>query len=255
MGNENNLEQITILIKELAREVDLLRKQGRKITGGIGPVAYMVVLSDTGNVAYTQAVQFIQNLGVKSVPGLTSALIDSPDSNVRMSAAILLCELRSMAASAVPSLIEAFKDEDWEVRCWSVIAVAGIGPEASPAIPSLIELLTNLSGFIIKHARIALVEIGSAVVPAVIDILNGTNSKLHFDAAIVLKGLGPAAISALPTLLSRVKSESGGTQAMMIQALGNIRSKEALPVLEELLNEDRGSKASVTQAIEEITNS
>ncbi len=44
------------------------------------------------------------------------------------------------AKAAVPALIEALKDPEWDVRSYAAQALGRIGPEAKAAVPALIEL-------------------------------------------------------------------------------------------------------------------
>ena len=70
-------------------------------------------------------------IGQPAVPSLIEALGDE-DWDVRREAAWALGEIGD--ARAVPSLIEALRDEDWRVREAAVEALEGIG---APALPEL----------------------------------------------------------------------------------------------------------------------
>lgn len=68
---------------------------------------------------------------------------------------------------AVPSLIQALRHRDTEVRRQAALVLARIGPEAADAVPELTEALDDPHETVRKAAGRALGQIGSAAAPAV----------------------------------------------------------------------------------------
>jgi HEAT repeat protein len=51
--------------------------------------------------------------------------------------------LTRLGPAAVPDLIQALTDDDWQVRNEAAVALGAIGPEAKAAVPSLIAVLQS----------------------------------------------------------------------------------------------------------------
>jgi len=76
------------------------------------------------------------------------------DPETRFEAAQNLAEMGSEASQAVPALAnDLVTDSDWRVRDMCALALGRIGPDASPAIPYLIEAM-NDSNFSVRKAAI-----------------------------------------------------------------------------------------------------
>ena len=101
-----------------------------------------------------------------SIEELT-ALLDDPDSQMRLNAAMGLGRSGPEAHSAVPALIEALHDFDRAVRVEAAWALGQIGPAASPAVPRLIDAVW-LGAIQLRHRAVdALGRIGSEARSAV----------------------------------------------------------------------------------------
>jgi HEAT repeat protein len=82
--------------------------------------------------------------GAASVQALAQEL-KSPDLLMRKNAVFELLELGGVVSvvpkidikEAVPALIEALNDSDYEVRIWSMAALGSLGPAAKEALPAL----------------------------------------------------------------------------------------------------------------------
>lgn len=250
MQKNNVFDLILINIHKLAAEIEVLRKPplSQRVSRHVGPTAYV----DDTSIVYNQAVKVIQNLGKNAIPILTSTLLDSKDSSVRMSAAILLSELKSEAAVALPELVKALEDEDWEVCCWILIAISNIGSAAIEAIPYVANFIHDQNGIVTQIASWTLIRIGPSVIPVVVKALDNTNHFIRHEAARILGELGSEASLAVPVLISKIESENTGAKISMIEALGKIGDRQALPILEELKRENLFYNSLATLAIEKI---
>jgi len=104
--------------------------------------------------------------GAESVLSLAREL-KSPDLSMRKNAVFELLELGGVVSSlpkidikaAVPALIEALNDTDYEVRIWSMAALGSLGPAAKEAIPTLKQATTDKDQGIRGSAKATIVEI------------------------------------------------------------------------------------------------
>jgi HEAT repeat protein len=98
--------------------------------------------------------------------------------------------LKRMGPAAVPDLIQALKDQDWQVRNQAAVALGVIGPEAKTAVPALIDALQAEDKYLRSHAATALGQIGreaGAAVPALTSALQDKEE----DVGSASSGLGP----------------------------------------------------------------
>lgn len=82
----------------------------------------------------------LSRIGEPAVPSLVEAL-KSPDPNMRQQAADTLARIGPAASSAVPALTALLDDPDPRVKKSAVRALGQIGPAAATAVPSLMRAL------------------------------------------------------------------------------------------------------------------
>src|SRR5262249_12380244 len=107
--------------------------------------------------------------------------------------------LNLLGASAVPDLIGAMKDDDWDVRNQAVTSLGDIGPEARAGVPALIDALQEEDKYFRSNAAIALGKIGResrAAVPALTRALKDKEEDVRREAAAALGRMGPEARAA-----------------------------------------------------------
>ncbi len=195
------------------------------------------------------------------------------DADTRQRAAGALGHIRRSRA-VVPALIEAVRDNDYQVREEVVVALGRLGPRAQSAVPALIEALKDKDGGVRERSADALGKIGcenDSVIPALIEVLKEKDVRLH--AAKALGSFGARAKVAVPALMEMagdhsaaakedtdgppVKTSSGkpkttGTlvRTAAITALGGIGpdAKDALPLLTQAA---RDKNAKVRDAAKE----
>ena len=89
-----------------------------------------------------------------AVPALIKALKDK-DFNVRRSAAAAVGKIGPAAKDAVPALIEALKDKDIYVRIGAALLLSRIGPAAKDAVPALKAMSENDPVARVRKAAVA----------------------------------------------------------------------------------------------------
>lgn len=164
----------------------------------------------------------------EAAPSLRAALADRRP-RVRASAAAALAHVEPDATEAIPALIEALNGLDEEIDVWDVAgALARFGPKSRAALPALIRLTQK--GGVDEDVLKALVQIdpeGAACLPALISALTHEESEVVDAAATALALLGPRAKDAIPALtaaMTRDLKASNGydAQAAAVDALRRI---------------------------------
>jgi HEAT repeat protein len=171
-----------------------------------------------------------QSTGARAVPALTDSL-KSDDAKVRIAAAQALAEIGPAAKPAISRLLnqalydpveyagveaaralrtidlvtarqamvtslQALREDDVQTRRQACAVLGGLGPVAKPAVPDLIDLLTDADDAVRMHAVGALGEIG---IPAAL-VIPALAKALHDPAqAIRHRALSQFAFSIPPT--------------------------------------------------------
>ena len=157
--------------------------------------------------------------------------LSSPESHIRLQAALLLRASGKQAKKVLSELISALYDEDADisfaaaeaisvigedavqplivamrsdapiVREHAASALRGIGPPAGPAVESLIRLLQDAVADVRREAARALGDIRcepEEAVPALITALQDRNLEVRAAATIALAQFGSVAKAAIP---------------------------------------------------------
>jgi HEAT repeat protein len=131
-------------------------------------------------------------------------LLSEKDRKVRLQAAASLGLIGEAAAGAVPALLHRLKVEpaDDDIRQVILVALSRIGPAASEATPTLIEIVRT-DDFFAGHAALALGHVGvesAAAVETLLATLGHENFLRRGDAAAALGSLGVASESVIAAL-------------------------------------------------------
>ena len=189
--------------------------------------------SDLDTNKQKKAVETIKQIGPSVVPELTR-LSKDPDTNVRAGAISALGLFLREVKGALPILIDALKATDEAVKIAAAGTLMDIGPEGTPAVPYLIDVIKDTE-------------------------LRKSGSSAIFYAAAALGGIGPPARSAIPALKSLLNDRrvSLATQSEAMTAIDLIQRNDpdpkvranvarglagtgrsnVIPILTELLND------------------
>ena len=145
-----------------------------------------------------------------------------------------------MAVAAVPALMQASQSADLAVQHEAVIALGRIGPEASAALPRLVELVAGKSVILQYSAcqsirRIAVGSNDRRVLRVLRRVAAGDQPLLAVPAAWALVSVRPndekLLTNALPVLSAGLKSASSQVAADAVGALGQIGKPAVSAVL------------------------
>jgi HEAT repeat protein len=175
----------------------------------------------------------VPDAGKDAVPELVKALREE-DFNARFYAAWALGRIGPEAAEAVPALLEARANIDGDIRRKVIFALGRIKPPAELAVPVLIETFKDDDVDVQTTAVEALAGYGKEAVPALIKALDDRSSSVRYRAILTLAKIGPAAAAALPALRVLYLDRASGLQDEAAAALRSL-GKQAIPTLTEPL--------------------
>ena len=89
----------------------------------------------------------------------------------------------------MPALVAALRDANASVREAAAKALGGIGPDAEPAIPGLVNLIRDYDPFVRGTAAGVLVRMGPAAVPGLAELLRDGNPQVRRVASQALRHL------------------------------------------------------------------
>ncbi|MHB8797410.1 MAG: HEAT repeat domain-containing protein [Thermoanaerobaculia bacterium] len=143
-----------------------------------------------------RSIGYQKDAALPAVPRLLELLEGDRDNEVRVSAAEALGNIGpKCAATAVPALMKAAKEDKWpKVRSASLSALGEMREAAKPAIPILREALRDPDGFIAQAARNALFRVQPNAKEEVVAIEDATRPKQQgslFDDLSQLKAVLP----------------------------------------------------------------
>lgn len=144
------------------------------------------------------------------IADLIAALKD-PTAGTRRQAANHLGGCGAKAATAVPALIAALKeDKEPAVRASVAEALGGIGKFARAAVPGLLAALKDTDALVRETAAEALADINAdakTVVPALVKLLGDPDRDVRCAAATAIGDFGVDAREAVPELKKALKDK------------------------------------------------
>ena len=171
------------------------------------------------------------------------------------------------AEAAIPALIEALDDRDYQVRFYAGLSFKEFGPAASNAVPALTKVLAYTGSpseaATLANVRavvaVALGKIGPAASSAIPELKRACADPSYYlrgQAAVALWRVSGDTETALPILLTEMAHTSEHEKWDWIIAVGEMgpRAKSAIPQLEKELSQDREkwARSYVTNALAKV---
>jgi hypothetical protein len=163
-----------VMVPQILETLEHLEgRDGSELVSAIGShdppvkeaVPVLAALLDSGNgptrKSAASALGRMGSVALPAVPGLVDCLQKEGDQETRIAAAESLGRIGpTCAATAVPALAKAARDDKWpKVRSAALTALGEMGPAAKEAVPVLREALKDPDGFISLAARNALFRV------------------------------------------------------------------------------------------------
>ena len=259
-AGEDGVAQLSNLLKD---DEPLVRRDALHALGEVGnPTAHSAVPAmlktagaETDAVVRKAAVEALAHLVGKEDRDNAAELyplLQDKDSETRFNAAIVLGVIGGReAVKALPTLVEALKDQDPHFQELAAAALQNLGPDAAPAVAALGDALTNAKAPKVRdNAALALAHIGPAAAEAMPQILQALqynetddryNTVRRYAAEALVNIKYPGVIPAIPAVLKIVKADPDGiVRQRCLWALFDVRDLDRYditPVLTAVLNE------------------
>ena len=139
---------------------------------------------------------------------------------------VAICEL---GEPAVPLLIGAIADHDFNVRTLAIFCLGRLGPKAKEAVPTLIRTLEDRDWIVRRYAAGALglleTTAGDAAPALARTAVQDASAEVRQTATVALGRLGPVARDAVRPILEQL-STAGTDEAVRARAGTLLRDME-----------------------------
>lgn len=186
---------------------------------------------------------------------IASALRDA-DPGVRWHAAGAFVLLGRRGASAVPALLEAMRDTEWNVRNAAGRALEeAAGPEHAELLTSALAEPDVETRYHVARALARLGPTAARAVPVLVTTLADADSEVRMEACWALAAIGPAAASAAPALLRALGDADPQVRAGAAWSLAHVGAgAHAAAALEPLLQDpDRDVREAAHAVLRRLT--
>jgi HEAT repeat protein len=179
--------------------------------------------------------------GRAATPVLTEMLRDGKP-EVRWQAADLLGQMGPAPAgdtAARDALVRALQDDDPHVRAVAASSLSVLGAAGPEAIPVLCDMLTTGERLAALKALVRYGPEAEPAIPRLVKLLTDADSEIRWRAAMTLGKIGPAARGSVSPLVAALKDEDALVREHAAEALGDIGpdAKEAVPALTTALQD------------------
>lgn len=142
----------------------------------------------------------------------------------------IVCELGPAARPLLPKLLNALAQDDyWDLQWAAVDAVGCVASGYPETLEALRAALTHASPIVQSAAANALGKTGEPAIPLLVEVLSNDacDSKVQEYAAHALARMGPPAIGALPHLRMKLRSQERGLRQWSAIALAKVAGDAA----------------------------
>jgi HEAT repeat protein len=213
------------------RAINVLKKMGAEAVSTLAELTH-----DADAEVRDEAAKGLGYIGPAAVPTLIELLRDKEAKN-RKNAAIALRDVAPAAKTAIPALVELWKDENPNVHKAVFEALNRIGLKQVIDRPDFKELMQS-EDFVQRSAAIsAWSALGADAIPKLIELLKDKEPKIRFSAVEALLRIDPKSKAVLSALLEFLRSDDADVRAKAANLLARSDSntKVVIPAISELL--------------------
>ena len=224
--------------------------------------AYATLLDDPDPAVAVAAGGALVRLGPDAATAIRGELADMA---TRMRGMELLAAQGAAAKPFVAEMTAALTDEDAAFASEAAVALAAVGADAAPAVPTLVKLLAAATPAPVRYtAMYALGRIGGPAKPALARLLDLSQSNDELESTVAIwaalkiePGDKELFETAIPRLQKALRAESELARLEAAVSLGDIGPAAAasIPMLELLLEDDpsRSVREAAAAALEKVS--
>ncbi len=200
-----------------------------------------------------RAIEALTERGAAVVPDLVQLLDEDPPF-VRGSAVQALGRIGVDTASAVQAVGRTLHDRMPYVRLEAAYALKRLGAASAPALPDLIQALTDTdpSPSIRLLAADALEQIGAPAVPSLIGAIRSGDDDLAMPAAQIMARIGRGATDQLETIEPLIHQEPETVRTSVFETLSKIGGPAVGGLIRALADEDPSIRVHAARALLDI---
>jgi HEAT repeat protein len=250
----------TLVRRDAAGALGSMGKEGERA----GTPLIDLLKSEADNVVKKTALASLARVaGPKQVESAKTLepLLEDKDPEISLSAALVLARIGGeQAAAALRVLRAALKSTDDHTKELVTAALVNLGPNAKPAMHDLADLLTNEKNSLLvrRNAALAIAHIGAEAKPVVPSLVKALQRQQplqvrQFAAEALAQMKYPANDGAIPAILDAIRNDPDAlVRQKCVWSLFAVNSREkfrdlgADKALEKLL-QDRGEEAALVR--------
>ena len=185
-----------------------------------------------------EALRALQLMGTNAQQAVPELGIILRDPNVLLSSMAGIA-LGEMGPAAVPVLVPALDEGDYNVRATACAALQRLGTNALPAAPRLVEYLVNESGPILGVASYTLARIGPGAFPALERAFTHTNANARRWAVYAVGFMTPSPED-VSVLYPLTREKNPQVRLAAVEALARVYpgSEQVATVLRERFDDE-----------------
>lgn len=147
--------------------------------------------------------------------------------------------IRTIGTNAVPRLLQMLAGGEIDRERSALNGFAILGPLGAPAVSALTNLLAGTNPVVTVFAADSLGQIGAPALPTLLDVLTNQPYNMATLATLALADLGTNATPAIPVFIRDLGSRNHSVRERAADALGNLRLEPeiAVPALTNLLHD------------------
>jgi len=186
---------------------------------------------------------------------ILSTGLNHPEDGIREESIETLLQLKPSVKAVLPGIIEGLRNPQnyQQVPRQLLPILAALGPEAEPALPNLLNLLTD--PWVGRNVVEVLPKIGPKAIGPLTEVIQNGDPLAQQRSVEAVGLMGVEAEKTVPMLIQLLESGSAGLRIRAAEALGNIGpgAAEAVPLLSRVLQDrDIAFRLRAKEAIAKI---
>ncbi len=167
--------------------------------------------------------------------------LKSPTQGTRTRATVALAKVKPMPPEVVLATADLLKDENWSVRAQVLMVLGNMGTDAAIALPQIIDVLDDENEHVRRSAAGALTRVPATTSEtqlALVQALEADDRYLRSQASYALAKAKPVSVTATQELSRIAASENRQASMAAFNVLEKLSAEDVVPLLLPLLSHD-----------------